>query len=61
MAEPVKAELTSEPSNEPAIYAAHPAGLTAHIQYLLAALLVGINVIAYGRWFLRGRKSQTNP
>jgi hypothetical protein len=33
----------------------YPVGLTPQIQYVLAALLVAINVVAYGRWFLRRR------
>jgi hypothetical protein len=31
----------------------YPVGLTPHIQYLLAALLVAVNLIAYGRWLVR--------
>jgi hypothetical protein len=33
----------------------YPVGLTPHIQYVLAALLVAVNVVAYGRWVLRRR------
>jgi len=33
----------------------YPAGLTPRIQYALAALLVALNVLAYGRWLLRRR------
>lgn len=39
----------------------YPVGLTPQFRYLLAALLVLTNVIAYGRWFLRRRKSQRRP
>lgn len=35
----------------------YPVGLTARIQYVLAALLGLINVIAYGRWLLRRRQA----
>jgi hypothetical protein len=34
----------------------YPAGLTVHIQWVLAALLVGINAVAYG--YLIARKSR---
>lgn len=33
----------------------YPVGLTAHIQYLLAALLVAVNAIAYAGWYRRTR------
>jgi hypothetical protein len=37
----------------------YPVGLTPHVQYVLGALLVLINVIAYRRMLLR-RKPKTN-
>jgi len=33
----------------------YPAALTRHLQWLLAAVLLGINAIAYGRWLVRRR------
>jgi hypothetical protein len=35
----------------------YPAGLTPQIQYVLATLLVLLNLIAYGRWLLRRTRS----
>lgn len=40
----------------PVIY---PAGLTQHIQFILAGIVVGINVLAYG-WLLRRLRSSAS-
>ena len=33
----------------------YPVALTRHLQWLLAAVLLALNAIAYGRWLLRRR------
>ncbi len=35
----------------------YPLGLTRHIQWLLAAVLIGLNIAAYGGLLLQSRKS----
>jgi Protein of Unknown function (DUF2784) len=37
----------------------YPPGLTWHIQWVLAALVLGLNAVAYGSFFKRSRASRT--
>jgi hypothetical protein len=39
----------------------YPAGLTAHTQWVLAALLLALNLVAYGVFLCHRRASDTTP
>jgi Protein of Unknown function (DUF2784) len=36
----------------------YPEGLTLHVQWVLAGLLIAINALAYGRWLRRPRSTR---